>query len=457
GLIDQIGEITVDSNAIIYDAKGLALSPGFIDPHSHHDSKLMKQPASLSMLAQGITTIVSGLDGGLDTYGDQFVSVQNNFDIFEKTPASVNLALFAPHNTYREMVMGDDAKRLATDEELNEMKALLHRDLQAGALGLATGLEYEPAIYSNTSEVIELAKIAAEYGGRYSSHIRSEDVAVYPAIEEVLTIAREANLPVNISHIKLAMYELHGQSTSAIELLNNARSEGLNVTADIYPYDGWQSVLGILIPSRDYQDREASEYALSNIAAPNTISIVSYSLNEEFEGKNLQQIAEMENKDPVDMLMEMLQSADKAGVRIGVIGRNIGDEDIKNFMQWPYTAITTDGGIDDAHPRGQGTYPRVLGKYVREMGILSLPEAIRKMTSLSASNLGITTRGIIKAGLAADLVLFNPETITDHATFENSLQFSTGIDSVWVNGEIAFREGASTQARPGQILKRETQ
>ena len=132
-------------------------------------------------------------------------------------------------------------------------------------------------------------------------------------------------------------------------------------------------------------------------------------------------------------------------------------EDIKNFMQWPYTAITTDGGIDDAHPRGQGTYPRVLGKYVREMGILSLPEAIRKMTSLSASNLGITTRGIIKAGLAADLVLFNPETITDHATFENSLQFSTGIDSVWVNGEIAFREGASTQARPGQILKRETQ
>ncbi|MDG1438655.1 MAG: D-aminoacylase, partial [Emcibacteraceae bacterium] len=455
GLIDQIGDISVGSNTEVYNAQGLALSPGFIDPHSHHDSKLMAQPASLSMLAQGITTIVSGLDGGLSTYGDQFISIQNNYDVFEKTPASVNIAFFAPHDTYREIVMGDDAKRLATDAELDEMKALLRRDMQAGAFGLSTGLEYEPSVYSDTSEVIELAKVAAEFGGRYSSHIRSEDVAMYPAIEVVLTVAREANLPVNISHIKLAMYELHGQSTAALKILNAAREEGLDVTADIYPYDGWQSVLGIMIPSRDYQDRNAAQYALSNIAAPDTISIVSYDLNQSYEGKNLQQIADMENKNPVDMLMEMLQNADKAGVRIGVIGSNIGDADIKNFMQWPYTAITTDGGINDAHPRGQGTFTRVLGKYVREMGVLSLPEAIRKMTSLTASNLGITTRGTIKTGLAADLVLFDPATISDHATFENSLQFSTGIDTVWVNGEISFTDGASTIARPGVTLKRE--
>ena len=455
GLIDQVGQINIGSNTEVYDAGGLALSPGFIDPHSHHDSKLMKQPASLSILGQGITTIVSGLDGMLNAYGDKFVSIQNNYDIFVKSPATVNVAFFAPHDTYRKIVMGDDHKRHATDVELNEMKSMLRRDMEAGALGLATGLEYEPSVYSNSLEVIELAKVAAEYGGRYSSHIRSEDVAVYPAIEEILTIAREANIPVNISHIKLAMYELHGQSVAAIETLNDARAEGLDVTADIYPYDGWQSVLSLLIPSRDYYDRVAAEYALSNIAEPDSIFIVSYQLNKTYEGKNLQQIADMENLKPVDLLMEILQSAEKAKIRVGVIGRNIGDEDIKNYMQWPYTAITTDGGIDDAHPRGQGTFPRVLGKYVREMGILSLPEAIRKMTSLTASNLGITTRGTIKAGLAADIVLFDPATITDHATFENSLQFSTGIDTVWVNGEIVYSNGVSTQARPGRILKRE--
>jgi N-acyl-D-amino-acid deacylase len=455
GLIIALGDLTPLQGEKTLDAGGLALAPGFIDPHSHHDRKIMEQRAPKSLLAQGITTFVSGLDGGLSTFGEPFISVQNNFDIFEKTPAAVNMALFAPHDTYRGIVMGDDIKRLVTDEELEKMKVMLRRDMEAGALGLATGLEYEPSVYSDAHEVIELAKVAAEYGGKYSSHIRSEDVAVYPAIEEVITIAREANIAANFSHIKVAMYELYGQSTNVIEMLNNAREEGLDITADVYPYDGWQSVLGITIPSRDYYDREAAEYALKSIIEPASVIITSHKTNPEYEGKTLAQIAIDKNVDPVDLLMSLLQQGEKEKFRIGVIGRNISEDDIKNFMHWPYTAITTDGGIDGDHPRGQGTFSRVLSRYVRDLDVLSLPEAIRRMTSLPASNLGLATRGMIKEGLAADLVLFDPDTIQDHATFAEPLQYSTGISAVWVNGAVVFKDGEPTDARPGKILKRE--
>lgn len=455
GLITQVGIIDGHEGETIWDANGLALAPGFIDPHSHHDTKLMKKTAPESALGQGITTIVSGLDGGASTFGNPFISIEHNFSVFEKTPAAINLAYFAPHDTYREMVMGDDFKRTATAEEFDQMAQMLRRDMEAGALGLSTGLEYEPSLYSNTQEVIELAKIAAEYGGKYSSHIRSEDIKVTEAIDEVLTIAREANIPANISHIKLAMYELHGNAPSVIEKLEGAREEGLIITADIYPYDGWKAPMAILMPARDYEDRAAAEYALSSIASPSSITISDYEGEPTYVGKTLAELASEKNMDPVSLLMELLQRAERDNLNERVIGRNIGEEDIQTFMKWPYTAITTDGGIDDSHPRGQGSFSRVLANYVRDKNVISLSEAIRKMTSLPASNLGITGRGMIKKGFAADLVLFDPATIQDNATFEDSLQYSTGIDTVWVNGEVVWDKGIVTAARPGLIIRRQ--
>ena len=455
GVIVGIGTFDAVAGENVWDGRGLVLAPGFIDPHSHHDSKLMKNPAPASLLAQGITTIVSGLDGGATTFGEPFVSIGHSMSIFEQNPAAVNLAYFAPHDTYREFVMGENSKRAATNEEIDQMKVMLERDLNFGALGLSTGLEYEPSLYSTTDEVIALAKLSAKYGGKYSSHIRSEDVKVNEAIDEVLTIAKEANIPANISHIKLAMYELFGQSRSVINRLNAARKEGLDITADIYPYDGWKAPMAILMPARDYSDRVAAEYALKSIASPSSITITVYDGEPSYIGKNLQQLATEKNVNPVDLLMELLLRAEKENLNERVIGRNIGDEDIENFMRWPFTAITTDGGIDDSHPRGQGSFPRVLALYVREKGVLSLRQAIRKMTSLPAKTLGISGRGLIKQGFAADLVLFDPERIQDHATFEDSLQYSTGIEAVWVNGELVWHNGKATTARPGQIIRRQ--
>jgi N-acyl-D-amino-acid deacylase len=455
GIISGVGIYDAEPGDNIWQANGLALTPGFIDPHSHHDTKLMQQPAPKSALGQGITTIVSGLDGGATTFGARFVSIAHNFSLFQESPAAINLAYFAPHNSYREIVMGDDFKRAATTAELSQMEQMLRRDLEAGALGLSTGLEYEPSLYSETSEVIALAKITAEYGGKYSSHIRSEDIKVTEAIDEILTIARAANISANISHIKLAMYELHGNAASVLEKLDRARDEGLDITADIYPYDGWQTTMAILMPERDYTDRAAAEYGLTSIAAPSTITIAYYTGEPSYTGKTLEELAIEKNQNPVDLMMQLLQRAEQDNLNESVIGRNISEQDIQTFMQWPFTAITTDGGIDGSHPRGQGTYSRVLANYVRDNNILSLSEAIRKMTSLPAQNLGIADRGILKQGFAADLVLFDPDSIQDHATFENSLQYSTGIDAVWVNGDLVWDKGNVTDARPGQIIRRQ--
>ncbi len=454
GIISSIGILEEIEGEKIWDAEGLVLSPGFIDPHSHHDSKLMEKPAPASLLGQGITTIVSGMDGSAKKFGSDYISIKDNMDYFEKNPAAVNLAYFGPHNNYRSQVMGDDYKRPATADEIDQMELLLSADLKAGALGLSTGIEYEPAVYSDPEEIIALAKVAAQAGGRYTSHIRSEDVAVTEAFDELITIAREAHIPANFSHIKLAMFALYGQSPEFIEKLDAARAEGLDITADIYPYDGWQSTLAILIPSRDYYDRAAAEYALKSIVSPENIIFVDYQGRPQYTGKTLAEIAIQENMEPVDLLMDLLQTADKENLRQSIIGRNMSEVDIENFMKWPYTAITTDGGIDGRHPRGQGTFARVLSSYVRDKGVLSLNEAIRKMTSLTASNLGIKNRGMLKQGYAADLLIFDASTITDHATFDDPLQYSTGIKAVWVNGELVWQNDKETGARPGQIVRR---
>lgn len=448
GVIVAIGDLTLSAGDEVWDAQGLALAPGFIDPHSHYDSSLKEQPAPASVLAQGITTIISGVDGETD------LPVPEMFAEFEKNPAAVNMAAFGPHNNYRTAVMGEDFRRTATAQEIEAMIALLQVDLDVGALGLSTGVEYEPALYSNTAELIELAKVASKAGGRYTSHIRSEDVKFYEALDEFITIAREANIPSNLSHIKLAMATLWGQAINVVEVLNNARSEGLEITADIYPYDGWQTTMKILLPERNFEDRKAYEFALKNIALPSTIIMTRYEPNPSYIGKTLAEISKEEGIDPVDLLMRMVQVTTAQNMGEKIIGRNIGEKDIQSFMQWPFSSISSDGKVDDRHPRGQGTFPRVLAKYVRENGVLSLPEAIRKMTSLTAQTLGLTDRGVLQTGYAADLVLFDPATITDHGTFTDPVQYATGVKVVWVNGMLVWQNGKATASRPGKILRR---
>lgn len=446
GKITAIGDLSPQDGETVWNAGGLALAPGFIDPHSHHDWGLSENPAPQSVLAQGVTTIVVGADGFSS------LPLANAFAELEQNPAAVNIASFGGHNTYRENVMGDDFKRDATADEIKRMQNLLQADLDAGALGISTGLGYEPSLYSARDEVIALSQTAADAGGKYTSHMRSEGDKLTEAIDELLDIARTTGIPANISHIKIALYAGWGTSADIIAKLNKARSAGLDITADIYPYQGWHSTMQILLPERDYTDRAAFEYALTNIASPESIIISSYDPNPTYIGKTLAEIATERNEDPIDVMMELVVGDDGRGASI--IGRNMGADDIKTFMQWPHTSITSDGGIDSRHPRGQGAFPRVFAKYVRELGVLAIPQAIHKMTGLTAQILGIEGRGLIMPGYAADLVLFDPNTIQDNATFQDPIVYSTGIENMWVNGGLVVDNGMPTGAATGQVIRR---
>ncbi len=448
GLIVELGELQPQANEQQWQANGLALAPGFIDPHSHHADDLSPDAAYPSVLAQGITTVIGGADGDS---GRPLIDV---FAAFEAAPAAFNLAYFGGHNTYRTAVMPGE-NRPATRDELAAMRNLLEDDLSAGALGLSTGLEYEPGLHANTDEVIELARTAARAGGRYSSHIRSEDVALLAAVDELIAVAKEANLPAHMSHMKVAMSSKWGSAGKIVEMLDAAAEDGLNISGDVYPYDGWQTTMQVLLPQRNFQERAAYEYALAEIAPPDRIIISKYSPEPALVGRTLAEIATEKGEDPVDTLQAILLRSIEEGGDESIIGRSMGEDDIATFLQWPGSSITSDGGVDDRHPRGQGAFPRVLKVYVRELGILRLPEAIAKMTGKTADSMGITDRGRIHSGLAADLVLFDPSTVADHADFEEPLRYSTGIEAVWVNGELVWREGAATEARSGEVLRRQ--
>lgn len=449
GMITEIGDLTPVDEETVWQAQGLALAPGFIDPHSHHVDDLSPNMASESVLAQGITTVVGGADGFSNR------PVVETFADFEAAPAAFNIALYGGHNTYRTTVMGEDYKRGARPEEIQRMRALLAADLEAGALGLSTGLEYEPGLYAETAEIVVLAKDTAAKGGRYSSHIRSEDIALFAAVDEFIEIARQAGIPAHYSHMKVAMSGSWGRSREILERLDAAReNEGVQITGDVYPYNGWQSTMQVLLPERDIHDRAAYEFALSEIANPEDIIFSRYSPEPSVVGKTLADVAVEQDRDPVDILMEMVQRAVAENGRELIIGRNIGEEDIRNFISWPHASITSDGGVDDRHPRGQGAFPRAIRLYVREFGLVSLGEMIHKMTGHTADLLGLTDRGRLDVGLAADIVLFDPETITDNGSFNNPVVYSTGIEAVWVNGELVWHDNAPTEARSGRALRR---
>ncbi|MFB3118055.1 MAG: amidohydrolase family protein, partial [Myxococcota bacterium] len=451
--IVEVGKLEASPRDRVVDAAGMVLAPGFIDTHSHADADIFEQPDALAAVSQGITSAVVGQDG------ESNFPLRDFFTRLERERAAINFASYAGFGSIRREVMGEDFRRPATPAEIEQMRALLREEMRAGARGLATGLEYDPGIYSSREEVLALASEAASRGGRYISHVRSEDRWFWEAIDEIIDIGRKTEMPVQISHIKLALRRNLGKADRLIEILAEARASGVDITADIYPYTYWQSTLTVLFPDRDFENRETAEFALSQITTPEGAHLGVYKPNPEYVGKTLREISDMRGTDPATTLMDLIREARAYEERTGethtesVIATSMEEADIERLMNWTHTNLCTDGDLVASHPRGFGSYPRFLGRYVRERKIMDLPTAVHKSSGLAATHLGIRDRGVIRPGMKADLVLFDPNRVLDHATPEAPQTLSVGIEKVWVNGTIVFKDGGTTGRRPGQIIR----
>ncbi|MEO8200142.1 MAG: amidohydrolase family protein [Gemmatimonadota bacterium] len=453
GRITAIGKLIPAAADSVVDATGYVLTPGFIDTHSHHDRGLLEHPDALGAISQGITTIVVGQDGG-----SQF-PLADFFGRLEKTPVAPNVASYVGHGTLRDRIMGADFKRPASAAEVRLMGALLKEEMKAGALGLSSGLEYDPGIYSAQSELVSLARIAGANGGRYISHVRSEDRHFWSAINELITIGREAHVPVQLSHAKLAMRSLWGHADSLIGILDAARQRGVNVTLDIYPYTYWFSTLTVLFPERNFQDRAEATFAMTEVAPAESAFVTSFEPDTSVVGQSIATIAARRGADPATTLMSLIAQieAPRPGGGEwdeGVMATSMSAADMERLVQWPYASVSSDGGLDGAHPRGFGAFPRYYRLFVREGHVLSLEQAIRHMTSLSAHNMGITNRGSIAVGMAADLVLLDTTSLSDRSSQAEPHRVSSGVRGVWVNGILTYN-GKTTGAHPGQVIRRE--
>ncbi len=443
--IVAVGQLTQAAGDRIVDARGLAIAPGFIDTHSHHDRGIFSARDAKAMVSQGITTIVVGQDGG-------GMNLKALFARLDTQPVAVNVASYAGHGAIREAVLGAKYERRATAREQARMEQLLRVEMQAGALGLSTGLEYDPGIYASEAEVLALAKVAGAAGGRYISHMRSEDRDFWPALHEIITIGRVNRMPVQVSHIKLGMRDLWGQADSVIRVLDRARAEGVQITADIYPYLQWQANLGVLYPKRNFADSAETAFILEHLNTADDILFNRVDGHPEYRGKTLAQVAALRGRSAGRTMMDML--AEPGGSGAGIIAKGMDDADVATLIRWPFTNVCSDGLSSGLHPRGFGSFPKVLGPYVRDRSLFSTEEAVRKMTSLSASNVGISQRGVIAPGYFADLVMFDPATVTDRASFETPQAPATGIASVWVNGVLVFDGGSATGQTAGKALRR---
>lgn len=446
--IAAVGDLSRAVGKKEIDAHGLALAPGFIDTHSHHDRGMFEIRDMPSCVSQGITTIVVGQDGG------SHFPLSDFFSKVEETPTATNVASYSGHNTLRDSVLGKNFMRVSTADEIEKMKSMLRLDMEAGALGLSTGLEYDPGIFSSPEEVLDLSKVAARYQGRYISHIRSEDRYFWKALAEIINIGKQTGMPVQISHTKLAMRSIWGQSATLLHRIDSARAAGINITADIYPYAYWQSTMTVLFPERNFKDRQAAEFALTEITSPEGVLIGNYSPDTSYIGKTLKDIAQIRKTDAPKTLMDMIAEIEVKNGDESIIATSMMEEDIAAIMKWPYTNICSDGSGVGRHPRGYGAFTRVLRQYVREQKVLTLEDAIRKMTALSATNVGIKKRGSISVGFFADLVLFDPQQVADRATPKKPQLPSVGIEKVWVNGQEVYAEGKTTGAHPGKVIRR---
>jgi N-acyl-D-amino-acid deacylase len=450
--IYDVGELTPFPNETVINGYGLTLAPGFIDSHSHHAGGLAEDPDAIAVISQGVTTIVAGQDGFSDP-------VDTLKQLLKDHPASINIATYTGHAFLREQVMGKNLLRAAEPAEIAAMKKILAEDMQKGSLGLSTGLEYEEGFYSSTAEVIDLAKTAANGGGRYISHIRSEDINFERSLKEIIQIGREAKLPVQISHFKIAMRSKWGNASEILAQLEKARAEGIDITADCYPYTMWSSTPRVLFPKKDFTNIESADYATSELIDPSASVMTYFPANKNYVGKSISEIAKMNNETNGQALIDIIKDAYPTtgnGTLNGasIVGASMSDGDVISFLQWNYTNICSDGS-NGGHPRGYGTFPRVLGRYVREKKIMPLETAVYKMTGLTAEHLGIHDRGIVAPGNFADLVLFDPSTVIDNSMITNPKALSTGIEMVWVNGKLVYHHGKATHEHPGRFVAKE--
>jgi N-acyl-D-aspartate/D-glutamate deacylase len=432
------------------------LCPGFIDAHSHHFSSLRTFPQAVATNNQGITTIVIGQDG--NSYPIDSLSTW-----MSQRKAAVNVATYTGHTSLREQVMGEDQLlRAGTPAEITRMQQLLAEEITKGSLGLSTGLEYEPAFYSSKEEVLLLAKTAAEKKGRYISHIRSEDVTLQDAVDEIIRIGKETGMPVQISHLKIALRSQWNTSASLLQQLQQARQEGVNISADVYPYTFWNSTLKVLFPSRKYNSLPDAELAVSQLCDPSGSVMVHFAPMPAYEGKTLLQIAQIRKESPAQTLLQMIAMADSfrkanptfSGSVETIMGKSMTENDVQNFIAWPFSVICSDGG-NGGHPRGYGAFTRVLYEYVRKKPLLSVETAVYKMTGLTAQHLGLQKRGVIAPGYIADLVLLDMEKVKDNASIENGKALSEGIEQVWIGGQVTWKQRKSTGNLPGVFIAKE--
>jgi N-acyl-D-amino-acid deacylase len=470
GRIVRIGRIAPDTAGKVVDARGQIVAPGFIDVHTHVES-IYGQPAAENFIRMGVTSLVTGNCGSSATEVGQFLGR------LKERPLAVNLATLIAHGSVRRKVMGL-GDRAPTPDELKQMEAVVEQGMKDGAVGLSTGLIYVPGTYAKTEEIVALARVTAHYGGLYATHMRNEGDKVAEAIRESIQIGEQAGLPVEISHFKISNKKLWGQSPMTLGLVRDARARGLTVTVDQYAYTASSTSLDSRLPSwlraggldeakKRLADKATREKAISDTKDALKRSgfkdysfavVASYSPDKSFNGKSIAEITKQVRKksDVTSQIEQMLEMYEAGGASMIYHGMDEGD--VKRIMQEPFTMIASDSGVrqvDESvpHPRGYGNNARVLGRYVRELKLITLEDAIRKMTSLPAQTFGFRDRGLIREGFAADLVIFDENTIMDQATFDKPHQFPVGISYVIVNGETVLANGQMTEARPGVALR----
>ncbi len=473
GRIVEIGRIDASRAVKTIDAKGLIVAPGFIDVHTHIESNIATQPTSENFLRMGVTSVITGNCGGSAS------GLAEWFAGLEKEAFSINIASLVGHNTVRRMGMNGDFDRPPTPDELQNMRALVERAMRDGAVGFSTGLEYIPGTYAKTDEIVELAKVSAQLGGIYATHMRDEGESVEASIRESIGIGEKAGCPVEISHFKISSKKRWGASVNTIKMVEDARARGLQVTVDQYLYPAGSTGMGILFPSWVFEGgSEKTQERFKDVAIRQRIIreliekanlqgfqdfafayVANHRADQSFNGKSIAEITKMaKQKSDVHSQAEQMIDMMLAGGAQMVLHK-MSEDDVARIFKQPFTMVASDAGVIEIgsasipHPRGFGNNARALGVYVREKKLVGIEEAIRKMTSLPAQTFRLWDRGLVRPGMAADLVVFDEKTVIDRATFEQPKQYATGFDYVIVNGRIVIDKGEHKGAKPGRILR----
>jgi N-acyl-D-aspartate/D-glutamate deacylase len=464
-----VGAFEVAGNPRLIDGTGLVVAPGFIDLHTHCDTTGITAPERrqlLNYLTQGVTTVVTG------NCGSGPVDVAAYLKQLDDGKVGCNVLHLVPHNAVREKVMGN-IDRPPDAGELDAMKKLFEQGMNGGAWGFSSGLEYTPGAYAKTEELVALAKVVAAHGGLYATHMRDEDAGVLISIEEAIVIGRRAGLPVHISHLKCGSKPVWHKAIDAIALIQAARQRGERVTADQYPYRGWSTnMAAALVPPKfrrgtgeEYRARlddpeqgplirQAVAEAIDKYDAGTSFLVARYRPRPEWQGKTLGAIAAAENKPVLDIALEIEHRGGAS-----VVGLTLHEDDVRLIMRQPFVATASDGGSaiptneSVPHPRSYGTFPRKLGRYAGEDKVISMDHALRSATGLPADIIGLTDRGYLKPGYLADLVVFDPATFRDTATFEKPHQYAPGVKYLFVNGVLAIDDGKPTEALAGRALR----